>query len=125
MYWRQLQRCWLLLDRRTATPRRILYFNIPNLAFATDPPKGFRSFAWGAPVSSTLKRLTDNDGTSIFIPKTKKKPSPFLEVPVTEEAFSFTHGKFYSGSVWLEDRENFDKMKAALIKSFGMPGILE
>lgn len=94
-----------------------------SLASATEAPKGFRAWTWGSSSTSGLKKLSGptSDGTSLYIPAKGKKPAPLLEVAVAEEAYSFTHGKFYSGSAWLDGRENFNRMKVALIKLFGQP----
>ncbi|MCE2722027.1 MAG: hypothetical protein LW865_01895 [Betaproteobacteria bacterium] len=96
-----------------------------GLADAADPPKGFRSFTWGAPVAGGLKKIAGpTDGVTMYVPASGKKPTPFLDIPVVEEAYSFDKGKFYSGSVWLDGRDNFDKMKAALNKNFGQPSFV-
>jgi hypothetical protein len=96
---------------------------IPILVNAAEPPKGFRSLNWGASPASGLKKLSGStsDGTSLYVQKSSKTPAPLLEIPVAEEAYSFSHGKFYSGSAWLDGKENFDKMKAALTKAYGTP----
>lgn len=98
-------------------------FLAPGLATASDPPKGFRSFTWGSSPNSSLKKLSGptSDGTTLYVPTAGKKPAALFGLPIAEEAYSFTRGKFYSGSAWLDGRENFDKMKAALIRAYGPP----
>lgn len=94
---------------------------LSGLANAAEPPKSFRAFTWGSPATGGMKKLSGptSDGTTLYVPAAGKKLAPLFEIPVAEEAYSFTHGKFYSGSAWLDGRENFDKMKAALTKTFG------
>lgn len=90
---------------------------------AGDPPKGFRAILWGnkAPQSLTKIAGPTSDGTSMYAPAKGAKLLPLLDLPVAEEAYSFTHGKFYSGTAWLDSRENFDKIKQLLFKSYGKP----
>jgi len=89
----------------------------------SEPPKGFRSMVWGSAPSKTLKKVgeTTSDGTSLYTTKPGVKPSSFMDLPVAEEAYSFTHRKLYSASAWLDGRSNFDQMKSALIKAYGAP----
>lgn len=91
--------------------------------FASEPPKGFRSLNWGSTPPKHLKKMggTTSDGTSLYTSKPGVKPAPFLGLPVVEEAYSYTHGKLYSGSVWLDGRSNFEQLKAALTRTYGEP----
>ncbi len=97
----------------------------PLLALAGSAPKGFRMLTWGAPAPRGLKRLAgpNSDGTSMYVPSpvAGRALQPLLGLPVSEEAYSFTHGKFYSGSAWLDGRANFEKAKAELLKTYGEP----
>lgn len=90
---------------------------------AAEPPKGFRNTKWGVPPAGGLKKLMGptSDGTSMYVPSPGKKPQPLFDIPVTEEAYSYTRGKFFSGSVWLDGQANLEKMKAALSKEYGPP----
>ncbi|MDP1718710.1 MAG: hypothetical protein Q8L40_11605 [Burkholderiales bacterium] len=92
-------------------------------ANAFDPPKQYRSLAWGASPNGSLKKFAGptSDGTTLYAPTPGKKPAPLFDLPVTEENYSFTHGKLYAASAYLDGRANFDKMKAALIKAYGPP----
>jgi len=92
-------------------------------AAAPEPPKGFRTTKWGAPPASGLKKLLGptSDGTSMYVPPTGKKPQPLFDIPVASEGYSYTHGKFYSGSAWVDGQHNLEKMKAALSKEYGPP----
>ena len=99
---------------------------MPLLALATDaPPKGFRSLNWGATVPAGMKKIAGptSDGTSLYIPRTiaGKILQPLFAVPVAEEAYSFTRGRFYSGSAWLDGRAMFERMKIELTKAYGQP----
>jgi hypothetical protein len=88
-----------------------------------EPPKGFRTLKWGAAPSGGLKKLMGptSDGTSMYTPAPGKKLPPFFDIPVAEEGYSFTRGRFFSGSVWLDGQPNLEKMKTALSKEYGPP----
>ncbi len=93
-----------------------------QVAHAAAPPTGFRNFKWGAAPSGKLKKLVDHpDGTTLYVPAAGKQPAPLYGLPVAEEAFMFSNGKFFSGSAWLKGKDTFDKMKATLEKEFGKP----
>jgi len=95
-------------------------------AARAEPPNGFRNTKWGAPPAGGLKKLMGptSDGTSMYVPSPGKKLQPFFDIPVAEEAYSYTRGKFYSGSVWLDGQANLAKMKAALSKEYGPPSFV-
>ena len=57
----------------------------------------------------------------MYVPPDGTKPEPLFDVPVAEEAFTFSQGRFYSGSAWLDGKDNFDKMRAELTRRFGEP----
>lgn len=92
-------------------------------AATPEPPSGFRTTKWGAHPTGGLKKLTGptSDGTSIYVPFSGKKPQPLFDIPVAEEAYSYTRGKFFSGSAWLDGQVNLEKMKGALSKAYGPP----
>jgi hypothetical protein len=96
---------------------------LPSLSIAAEPPKGFRTFIWGASADSTLKKITGptDDGTTLYKPQAIKQPGLLLDIPVAEETYIFTKGKFYAGSAFIDGRENFDKRKITLTKTFGAP----
>ena len=93
---------------------------------AAEPPSGFRTFKWGAPPSSALKKFSapTADGVTIYVPASGKTIPPLFEVQVSEEAYLFSKGKFYSGSAWLNGQGKFNKVKAALIKAYGQPSFV-
>lgn len=90
---------------------------------AAEPPKGFRNAKWGASPAAGLKKMMGptSDGTSMYAPAPGKKPQALFDIPVAEEAYLYTRGKFYSGSVWLDGQNNLEKMKATLSREFGPP----
>lgn len=95
---------------------------LPIAAGAVEPPKGFRSITWGSSPSSGLKKMAGpNDGVTMYVPASSKSPPPLFELPIAEEVYSFSKGKFYSGSAWLDGQETFEKMKAVLTKTYGQP----
>jgi hypothetical protein len=71
-----------------------------------------------------MKRIGGDISGGIYIPKPGSKFKPLFDIPVAEEAYSYTHGQLYSGSVWLDGRENFEKMKAALVGRYGEPSFV-
>ncbi len=93
---------------------------------ATEPPDGFHAMKWGAPPGKGLKKKMGptDDGLSMYVLPDGTKPQPLFDVPVAEEAFSYTGNKFYSGNAWLDGRTNFEKMKAALVKVYGQPSVV-
>ena len=93
------------------------------IAATEQPPTGFRNYKWGTTRHSGLKRIMEptDEGLTMYVPATPKKPDPMFDIPVIEEDYSFVHGKFYSGDVYLDGEANLQKMKAALIKNFGNP----
>jgi hypothetical protein len=96
------------------------------LAAATEaggPPTGFRDFKWGSAPRASLKKFSGptDDGLTLYVPASAKTPAPLFDIPVKEEDYSFSHGKFYSGDAYLDGEINLQKMKAALIKAFGQP----
>ena len=97
----------------------------PIAAGPAEPPKGFRSIKWGSSPSGGLKKMGGpTDGVTMYVPASSKSLPPLFELPVAEEAYSFSEGKFYSGSAWLDGQENFHKMKAALTKAYGQPSFV-
>jgi len=102
----------------------ILFFACINVTVATaaGPPIGFREFKWGAHPSSKIKKIgSSSDGTAIYFPSSDKKLAPLFGLPIVEEAYQFSNGKFFSGSAWLDGKDNFEKIKAAMTKEFGTP----
>lgn len=96
---------------------------LPRPCQAADAPKGFRGIVWGAKPTTSLKILSSptDDGTSMYVPKSKSSVAPLFDLTVAEEAYSFTYSKFYSASAWLDGAQNFEKMKAVLTKTYGAP----
>lgn len=56
----------------------------------------------------------------MYIP-VPKKPEPLFDIPVAEEDYAFVHGKFYQGDAYIDGEANLQKMKAALVQTFGNP----
>jgi hypothetical protein len=87
-----------------------------------ETPTGFRELKWGSSPPRSLKKFADNGGgLTMYTPATGKAPAPLFGIPVAEEAYSFSKLRFYSGSAWLDGRENFEKAKEALTKLYGPP----
>jgi hypothetical protein len=89
---------------------------------ATEPPVGFRSYEWGSAPSESMKKYhgPNKDGLSMYVPATDTIPALF-DIPVAEEAYSFSQDKFYSASAWLNGTENFERMRLALPRAYGPP----
>ena len=97
-------------------------FQSVDYAFATEPPKGYRNFKWGAAPSNKIKKTSSNsDGTSLYIPISKNKPSTLFGYPVAEEAYLFTKGKFYSGIAWIDGYGNYVGIKKLFENNYGEP----
>ncbi|MCI0626496.1 MAG: hypothetical protein L0387_33420 [Acidobacteria bacterium] len=95
---------------------------LPVLAQPANPPDGFRSFRWGTSPGPGLRKMAGpTDGVVLYVPAGGKTPPPLFELPVAEEAYSFSNGRFYSGSAWLDGENNFKKMKVALTRKFDQP----
>src|SRR5258706_7903590 len=94
-------------------------------AYAAEAPNGFRSLQWGAAPSGGMRPVgPTKDELSIYVPASGASLPPLFGIPVAEESYSFSKGKFYSGSAWLDGQENFEKMKASLTKAYGTPSFV-
>ncbi len=83
-------------------------------------PEGFRHLVWGNPApKSGLKMVADNDGVQMFIPDPPSIPEPLFGIPIAEESFSFSYGRFYKGDLWFDGKANFKRMRAALTEHYG------
>jgi len=102
-----------------------LLFVGPAIAGPPDAPKGFRDFAWGASPSKKLKKHPGSPAGDITIyqPQPGKALPPLFKVSVAEEAYSFSKGRFFSANVWLDGQEKFEKIKVALIKTYGQASL--
>jgi hypothetical protein len=96
---------------------------VPTVSLAAEPPTGFRDLKWGSSPSASLKKFSGptSDGITMYVPASGKTPPPLFGTPVAEEAYSFSRGKFYSGSAWFDGQANFEKLKTALVKAYGQP----
>jgi hypothetical protein len=100
-------------------------FLSPAVAGSADTPKGFRHLAWGASADKHLKKAptVPAGGITVYQPRPGKSLLPLFDVPVAEEAYSFSKGKFFSASAWLDGDENFRRIKAALIGAYGQAAV--
>lgn len=96
-------------------------------ANAAEAPKGFRDFAWGAAPHKELKKMpvASHDDVAVYQPRTRKTLPPLFKVPVAEESYSFSNAKFFMGNAWVDGKENFEKIKVALIKTYGQPEVID
>ena len=99
---------------------------VPATSSAAEPPDGFRNLKWGSSPNASVKKFSGptSDGITMYLPASGKAPSPMFKVPVAEEGYSFSNGKFYSGSVWFDGRGNFEKVKSALFATYGRPSFV-
>jgi hypothetical protein len=51
----------------------------------------------------------------------KKNLPPFMNVPVTEEAYLFENNKLFAGEMFIDGKENFETLKSALRNALGTP----
>ena len=100
----------------------LLLFVGSAAAQPTEAPKGFRDLAWGAAPTKKLKKNPGpaNGDLAVYRPRVKN-PLPLFDVPVAEEAYSFSKGRFFSANAWLDGRNNFERIKSALTKKYGQP----
>lgn len=83
-------------------------------------PSGYRAIKWGTAPQPGLKKFSDlPDGLIMYVPTTT--PLPLFEIPVAEEDYTYSHGKFYSADAYVDGESNLQKMKAALVNKFGQP----
>jgi len=97
------------------------------VASPADAPKGFRHLTWGASPSQHLKKIPapPTGGITLYQPRPGKPLPPLFKVPVAEEAYSFSNGKFFGASAWLDRKENFEKITTALIKTYGQASVTD
>jgi hypothetical protein len=89
-------------------------------------PTGFRSLSWGDSPTAMLKKTASNpDGSAMYVSSDGTNPGQLFDIPVKEEAFMFSHGRFYGGMAWLDGRDNFEKMKAELVRRYGQPSFVD
>jgi hypothetical protein len=93
------------------------------IAKADGPPSGYRTFKWGAAPGATLKKMMGptDEGISMYVPLKGKSVGPLFDLPVAEEDYSFSHGKFFQGEAYLDGADMLQKMKTILIEKFGKP----
>ena len=104
-----------------------LLFVGPAMASLADAPKGFRDFVWGAAPTKELKKIPvpSSGDIAVYQPRPGKTLPPLFKVPVAEEAYSFSNGKFFRGNAWVDGKENFEKIKAALVKQYGQASMTD
>ena len=97
----------------------------PAVAGSADAPNGFRQLTWGAPPGKHLKEAPTppTRGIALYKPRPGKPLPPLFDVPVAEEAYTFSKGGFFSASAWIDGSENFARIMAALVKAYGQPAI--
>lgn len=110
------------IDKKVFAVFWILFFSAMAADAATDAPNGFRDLAWGTPPAKNLKKLTTPAvDIAVYRPSPDRPRAPLFEAPVADEAYSFSEGKFFSASAWLDGKENFEKVKVALTRTYGPP----
>jgi hypothetical protein len=99
----------------------------PVAASAADAPKGYRDLPWAASPGKSLKKESAPYAADIALyrPLAGKAPAPLYEVPVAEEVYSFAKGRFFSASAWLDGKENFGKIRTALMEAYGQPSVTD
>lgn len=91
---------------------------------AAGPPRAFRSFAWGAaPDASLRKYMGSIDGEALYAPNSATRLADLFGVSVASELYHFDRDRFYLGQAFLNGRESFLKMKAALTAAYGKPAL--
>ena len=97
------------------------------IAGAAQAPMGFRDLTWGSSPGKQMKSIPAPVGGDV----TMYKPAPgrslpaLFGVPVAEEEYSFSKGRFFSASAWIDGKKNFARIEAALIKAYGRPSVTD
>jgi hypothetical protein len=101
----------------------ISFLSVSVSAGMPEPPSGFRTTKWGARPAAGMKKLVGptSDGTSLYVLASKTSSQPLFDIPVAGETYSYTNGKLYGGSAWIDGQANLGKIKAALSKAYGQP----
>lgn len=99
----------------------------PVVASAADAPNGFRDLMWGTSPGKYLNKepIPYTADIILYRPRPDKPLPPLYKVPVAEEVYSFSKGKFFSASAWLDGKENFEKIKVALIETYGQASVTD
>jgi hypothetical protein len=94
---------------------------------AADAPKGFRDLTWGTSPGKQMKSIPAPIGTdmAMYKPSQGRAMPPLFQVPVADEEYSFSKGRFFSASAWIDGKANFAKIEAALIKRYGQPSVTD
>jgi hypothetical protein len=97
------------------------------VASAADAPKGYRDLPWAASPGKYLKKepAPYAADVALYRPRPGNALAPLYEVPVAEEVYSFKQGRFISASAWLDGKDNFDKIKTALMEAYGQPAVVD
>jgi hypothetical protein len=68
----------------------------PALAAPAEAPNGFRQLTWGAPPGKHLEEAPapPTRGIALYKPRPGKPLPPLFDVPVAEEAYTFSRGGF-------------------------------
>jgi len=86
------------------------------------PPPDFRGVKWGSRPALWMQKIGGPSGEDkISTWKNSKKLSPFMNVPVAEEAYLFENYKLYAGEMFFDGEDNFNALKTALINALGTP----
>lgn len=88
-----------------------------------EAPGGLRELTWGAPPDAGLRTqpVTDASGIAVYLPHEDKRTKRFLGVPVADEAYTFAGERFFSGSLWVDGKDNYVQVLKALEKRYGAP----
>jgi hypothetical protein len=87
-------------------------------------PAGFIGYKWGdslpaAHTQALIKILVPNhEGLTTY---SVKRTDSLLGLPVKEENYWFSHGRFYKGVAWVARSQSLIAAKAALLKALGPP----
>jgi hypothetical protein len=87
-------------------------------------PAGFIGYKWGdslpaAHTQALIKILVPNhEGLTTY---SVKRTDSLLGLPVKEENYWFSHGRFYKGVAWVASNQSLKAAKAALLKALGPP----
>jgi len=97
---------------------------VATSAQSTAAPAGFLGYKWGDPLRAVrtdpfIKVIGPNhEGVTTY---SVKRTDSLLGLPVKEEDYWFSHGRFHEGVACIASSQSLKKAKDALVKAFGPP----
>lgn len=97
----------------------LLVFSFPQTVWTAEAPVGFGGIQWGAPLSELTGMAVADDTGQV---KYYRRHSDLLslgDAALKRISYGFYKGRFYSVLIEFEGRNNFEKIKAHLLATYG------